>query len=100
MTVTVNEILELFQKAELYDVEYGIVPCFTPDYVIYFEYGKSRARLYITDGAIVSPSDFDTIDQLLNHMSKQFKERTKEQKRKELLARLTDEEKELLGLSK
>jgi len=99
MTVTVNEILELFRKADLYDVKYGIVPCFTPDYIIYFEYGKSRPELYITNGAIVSPSDFKTIDQLLNHMDKQLKEMTKEQKRKELLARLTDEEKELLGLN-
>ena len=43
--------------------------------------------------------DFDTMNNILDEMlEKQKQKEIKEQKRKELLARLTDEERELLGV--
>ena len=88
MTVTVNEILELFSKAQKYDVKYGIYPRVINDYEIQLEDGKSIFTFHITDGEFTPTSDFKTIDQVINHMDKQFKERTEEQKRKAILERL------------
>ena len=96
--ITADEILELLGKAQLFGVRYSLYCCFGCEYGIQFEMDKSIFHLRIRKNKIVSPSDFGTIEQIINYMNKKCTEKTKEEKRKELLASLTTEEKELLGL--
>ena len=107
MTIKVTELLKLLSKAEKLDLTAGVCEDKDGDYVI---------RIF----AMFSPKDFDkkaiitqqgesnwnkgdySFDAMMNILDEQLEEKRqeeiKEQKRQELLARLTDEEKELLGV--
>ena len=107
MTIKVTELLKLFTKAEKLDLSVAVREDKDGDYVI---------RIF----AMFSPKNFDekvvitqkgesnwnkasyTIDGMMDVLDEKLEEKRqekiKEQKRQELLARLTDEEKELLGV--
>ena len=107
MTIKATELLKLFSKAEKLDLSVAVREDKDGDYVI---------RIF----AMFSPKNFDekvvitqngesnwnkasyTIDGMIDILDEQLEEKRqekiKEQKRQELLARLTDFEKDLLGV--
>ncbi len=107
MTIKATELLRLFTKAEKLDLSVAVREDKDGDYVI---------RIF----AMFSPKNFDekmfitqkgesnwnkasyTIDGMIDILDEQLEEKRqekiKEQKRQELLARLTDFEKDLLGV--
>jgi hypothetical protein len=107
MTIKATELLKLFSKAEKLDLSVAVLEEKDGDYVI---------RIF----AMFSPKNFDeyvvitqegesdwskgyqsfdaVMDVLDEKLEEQKQKEIKEQKRQELIARLTDEEKELLNL--
>jgi len=107
MTIKVTELLKLFTKAkqlgfsinvhEDKDGDYviRIFELFSPenfdDYLIINQKGESTCD----KGAYSFDAMMDALDE---ELEEKLLEEIKEQKRQELIARLTDEEKELLGV--
>jgi len=107
MTIKATELLKLFSKAQKLDLTVGvcedkdgdyvvrIYEMFSPrnfdDYLIINQKGESTCD----KGAYSFDTMMDVLDEMLEEKRQ---EKIKEQKRQELIARLTDEEKELLGV--
>ena len=105
MTIKATELLKLFSKAEKLDLSVAVLEekdgdyvirifaMFSPknfdEYVVITQEGESDWNKY----------DFDDMMRILDNMLEDKRQKEiKEQKRQELIARLTDEEKELLNL--
>jgi hypothetical protein len=110
MTITATQVLEMLSKAEKLDIQYEIVKE-TSGYTIQFtdyryvgEYKDySYEKVYIHNSnesnAYNGGWDFLTwMNKLDEMLEEKEQEKIKEQKRQELIARLSDEERELLGL--
>ena len=107
MTIKATELLKLFSKAKQLDLSVEVREDKDGDYVVrIYEMFRSEGfdeKVVITQKA---ESDwnkgcysFDTMMDILDEqLEEKRQEKIKEQKRQELLARLTDEEKELLGV--
>ena len=107
MTIKATELLKLFSKANQLDLSVEVCEDKDGDYVIrIYEMFRSEGfdeKVVITQKG---ESDWDKgdysfdcmMDILDEHLEEKRQEEIKEQKRQELLARLTDEEKELLGV--
>jgi hypothetical protein len=107
MTIKVTELLKLFTKAKQLDLSVEVYEDKDDDYVIRI-YEMFRSEGFDEKVVITQKGEsnwnkgcysFDTMMDILDEKleEKQQKE-IKEQKRQELLARLTDEEKKLLGV--
>jgi hypothetical protein len=106
MTIKVTELLELLSKADKLGFSYSVKE-FDDDYLIsfyeMFNNGGFKEKVTITKegksewGVCSVPFDYmvETLDAMLKQKEE---EKIKEEKRKELIARLSDEEKELLGV--
>jgi len=107
MTIKATELLKLFSKAEKLDLSVAVREDKDGDYVIrifaMFSPKNFDEKVVITQkgesdwnkGAYSFDAMMDVLDEMLEE---KLQEEIKEQKRQELLARLTDEEKELLGV--
>ena len=107
MTIKVTELLKLLSKAEKLDLTAGVCEDKDGDYVIrIYEMFRSEGfdeKVVITQngesnwnkGSYGFDAMMDWFDVMLEEKRQ---EKIKEQKRQELLARLTDEEKKLLGV--
>ncbi len=107
MTIKATEFLKLFTKAEKLDLSVEVCEDKDGDYVVrIYEMFRSEGfdeKMFITQKG---ESDWNkasyTIDGMMDVLDEMLEEKRqeeiKEQKRQELLARLTDEEKELLGV--
>ena len=107
MTIKVTELLKLLSKAEKLDLTAGVCEDKDGDYVIriyeMFRPENFDEKVFITQSGVSNWNKgcyhFNTMMDVLDEMlEEKLQEEIKEQKRQELLARLTDEEKELLGL--
>ena len=107
MTIKTTELLKLFSKAEKLDLTVEVREDNEGDYVVriyeMFRPEKFEKKVFITQSGVINWNkgcySFDCMMDVLDEMLEdKRKEEIKEQKRKELIARLTDEEKELLGL--
>jgi hypothetical protein len=107
MTIKATELLKLFSKAKQLDLSVEVYEDKADDYVIRI-YEMFRSEGFDEKVVITQKGEsnwnkgcysFDTMMDILDEKleEKQQKE-IKEQKRQELIARLTDEEKELLGV--
>ena len=107
MTIKATELLKLFSKAKQLDLSVEVREDKDGDYVIRI-YEMFRSEGFDEKVVITQKGEsnwnkgcysFDTMMDILDEKleEKQQKE-IKEQKRQELIARLTDEEKELLGV--
>ena len=107
MTIKVTELLKLLSKAEKLDLTAGVCEDKDGDYVIRI-YEMFRPENFDEKAVITQQGEsnwnkgdysFDAMMDILDEMlEEKEKEKIKAEKRKELIARLTDEEKELLGL--
>jgi hypothetical protein len=107
MTIKATELLKLLSKAEKLDLTAGVCEDKDGDYVIRI-YEMFRPENFDEKVVITQKGEsnwnkgcysFDTMMDILDEkLEEQEQEKIKEQKRKELIARLTDEEKELLGV--
>ena len=107
MTIKATELLKLFTKAEKLDLTAGVCEDKDGDYVIRI-YEMFRQEGFDEKVVITQKGEsnwnkgcysFDTMMDILDEkLEEQEQEKIKEQKRQELIARLTDEEKELLGV--
>ena len=107
MTIKATELLKLFTKAEKLDLTAGVCEDKDGDYVIRI-YEMFRPENFDEKVVITQKGEsnwnkgcysFDTMMDILDEkLEEQEQEKIKEQKRQELIARLTDEEKELLGV--
>ena len=106
MTIKATELLKLFSKANQLDLTVGVRED-DGDYVIrIYEMFRSEnfdKTVFITqDGKTNWDRGIYSFDYMMDVLDEQLEEKRqeeiKEQKRQELLARLTDEEKELLNL--
>ena len=107
MTIKATELLKLFSKANQLDLSVKVNEDKDGDYVVrIYEMFRSEGfdeTVFITQQG---ESNWDKrcfsfdymMDVLDEKLEEQRQEEIKEQKRQELLARLTDEEKELLGV--
>ena len=107
MTIKATELLKLFSKANQLDLSVKVNEDKDGDYVVrIYEMFRSEGfdeTVFITQQG---ESNWDKrcfsfdymMDVLDGLLEEQRQEEIKEQKRQELLARLTDEEKELLGV--
>ena len=107
MTIKVTELLKLLSKAEKLDLTAGVCEDKDGDYVIrifaMFSPKNFDEKVVITQkgesdwnkGNYCFDAMMDVLDEMLEE---KLQEEIKEQKRQELIARLTDEEKELLGV--
>ena len=107
MTIKTTELLKLFSKAKQLQLSVEVCEDKDGDYVIrIFEMFRPEnfdEKVVITQKG---ESDWDKgdysfdcmMDILDEQLEEQEQEKIKEQKRQELIARLTDEEKELLGV--
>jgi len=107
MTIKATELLKLFTKAKQLDLSVEVREDKDGDYIVrIFEMFRTEnfdEKVVITQKG---ESDWDKgdysfdcmMDILDEHLEEKRQEEIKEQKRQELLARLTDEEKELLGV--
>ena len=107
MTIQATELLKLFSKAKQLDLSVEVREDKDGDYVIrifaMFSPKNFDETVVITQKGesnwCKGDYHFDTMMSILDEMLEEKRqEEIKEQKRQELLARLTDEEKELLGL--
>ena len=106
MTIRVTELLKLLSKAEKLDLSVVVREDKDKDYVIKIaeKWGDDfNENVIITQGGESNWNkgnySFDTMMDILDEMlEEKLQKEIKEQKRKELIARLTDEEKELLGV--
>jgi hypothetical protein len=107
MTIKVTELLKLLSKAEKLDLTAGVCEDKDGDYVIrIYEMFRSEGfdeKMFITQKGESNWNKASyTIDGMMDILDLQLEEKRqekiKEQKRQELLARLTDEEKKLLGV--
>ena len=105
MTIKATELLKLFSKAKQLDLSVEVCKDNEGDYVVrIYEMFRSEGfdeKVVITQEG----SDkwggyalYDMMSMLDGKLEEKRQEEIKAQKRKELLARLTDEEKELLGV--
>ena len=107
MTIKTTELLKLFTKAKQLDLSVEVYEDKDDDYVIRI-YEMFRSEGFDEKVVITQKGEsnwnkgcysFDCMmDVLDNMLEDKRQEEIKEQKRQELLARLTDEEKELLNL--
>ena len=107
MTIKATELLKLFTKAKQLDLSVEVREDKDGDYVIriyeMFRQEGFDEKVVITQkgesnwgkGAYSFDTMMDVLDEMLEDKRKQ---KIKEQKRQELLARLTDFEKDLLGV--
>ena len=107
MTIQATELLQLFTKANKLQLSVEFREDKDGDYVIkIFKLFENQFEPYKVIITQKGESDwnkgdyhFDTMMSILDEMLEQQKQKEiKAQKRKELIARLTDEEKELLGV--
>ena len=106
MTITATQVLEMLSKAEKLGIYYEIVEDNQIQFTVYWfadEYKDySYERVAISnkiDTFSRSYWGFDTWMSMLDErLEQKEEEELKEQKRQEVLARLTNEEKELLGV--
>jgi hypothetical protein len=107
MTIRETELLKLFSKAKQLDLSVEVREDKDSDYVVriyeMFRPENFDEKVVITQkgesnwnkGCYSFDAMMDVLDEMLEEKRQ---EKIKEQKRQELLARLTDEEKELLGV--
>ena len=107
MTIKVTELLKLFTKAEKLDLSVEVCEDKDGDYVVriyeMFRLENFDETVFINQQGETNWDkrcySFDYMMDVLDGMLEEKRqEKIKEQKRQELLARLTDEEKELLGV--
>ena len=107
MAIKVTDILELFLKAHKLELTVCVKEDRKGNFNIYFHdpYSTDADATIVAnryDGSCITSggtASYASMEQYLDYMEKKKEEeKIKEQKRKEILARLTDEEKELLGL--
>ena len=112
MALKATDLLELLTKANTLGYPYGIRATEGGDYIIRFTvdwydcednfHDGTTEVLYIDRKGNVTDNgnyDFQTFIKLFNvELEKKEQEKIKEQKRKELIARLTPEEREILGV--
>jgi hypothetical protein len=107
MTIKATELLKFLSKANTLGLSVEVCEDKDGDYVVSIFHLFKQESFYET--VIITQEgegnynkgnySFDTMMKVLDEMLEEKRqEEIKEQKRKELLARLTDEEKELLGL--
>ncbi len=107
MTIKTTELLKLFSKANQLDLSVEVCEDKDGDYVIRI-YEMFRPEGFDEKVVITQKGESDwnkgdycfdaMMDVLDEKLEEKRQEEIKEQKRQELLARLTDEEKELLGV--
>lgn len=107
MSIKTTELLKLFSKAKQLDLSIEVCEDKDGDYVIRI-YEMFRPENFDEKVVITQKGDSDwdkgdysfdcMMDILDEKLEEKRQEKIKEQKRQELLARLTDEEKELLGV--
>ncbi len=107
MTIRETELLKLFSKAKQLDLSVEVCEDKDGDYVIriyeMFCQEGFNEKVFITQSGVSNWNKgcyhFNTMMDVLDEMlEEKLQEEIKEQKRQELIARLTDEEKELLGV--
>jgi hypothetical protein len=107
MTIKATELLKLFTKAKQLDLSVEVCEDKDDDYVIrIYEMFRSEGfdeKMFITQKGESNWNKASyTIDGMMDILDEQLEEKRqekiKEQKRQELLARLTDFEKDLLGV--
>jgi hypothetical protein len=107
MTIKATELLKLFAKADKLDLSVKVREDKDGDYVVriyeMFRPEKFEEKVFITKNGESNWNkgsySFDAMMDVLDGMlEEKLLEEIKAQKRQELLARLTDEEKELLNL--
>jgi cytochrome P450 len=107
MTIKATELLKLFSKAKQLDLSVEVREDKDGDYVIriyeMFRQENFDETVFINQQGETNWDkrfySFDYMMDVLDEMLEEKRqEKIKEQKRQELLARLTDEEKELLGV--
>lgn len=107
MTIKTTELLELLTKAGELDLSIFVKKDEDGDYVVkFYELYRNEfdEKVVITKEGESSwnkgtiPFEY-MMDTFVNMLKQKEEMKLKEQKRQEVLARLTDEEKELLGLS-
>ena len=106
MTIKTTELLKLFSKAKQLDLSVEVRED-DGDYVVriyemFCQEGFDE-KVFITQSGVSNWNKgcyhFNTMMDVLDEMlEEKLQEEIKEQKRQELIARLTDEEKELLGV--
>jgi cytochrome P450 len=107
MTIKATELLKLFTKAKQLDLSVEVCEDKDGDYVIRI-YEMFRTENFDETVVITQKSESDwnkgdySFDSMMDILDEQLEEKRQEeikaQKREELIARLTDEEKELLGI--
>jgi len=107
MTIKTTELLKLFSKAKQLDLSVEVREDKDGDYVVRI-YEMFRPENFDEKVVITQKGESDwnkgcySFDCMMDILDEQLEEKRqeeiKEQKRQELLARLTDEEKELLGV--
>jgi hypothetical protein len=107
MTIKATELLKLFSKAKQLDLSVEVCEDKDGDYIVRI-YEMFRTENFDENVVITQQGEsnwckgdyhFDTMMDILDEMLEEKRqEEIKAQKRKELIARLTDEEKELLGV--
>jgi hypothetical protein len=107
MSIKATELLKLFTKAKQLDLSVEVREDKEGDYVVRI-YEMFRPQNFDEKAVITQRGESDwnkgdysfdfMMDVLDNMLEDKRQEEIKEQKRQELLARLTDEEKELLGV--
>jgi len=107
MTILATELLQLFTKANklgaTYDIKQKDDGFEIKIYYTWFEDDYCHQEVFITNEneSTWNKGDYNfdaMMDVLDEELEKQKQREIKEQKRQELIARLTDEEKELLGV--
>ncbi len=104
MTINSTKLLQLLAKAQSLNVEYKIHEIGKDEYEIHiFTEGTNIAvaatyTIHIRECKIGRYGDFETIDGAMKYLDTIYTARVREQKRKAVLDKLTDEEKELLGV--
>ena len=103
MTINLTEILSLLAKAQSLGIQYAVHEVGLDEYEIDLTLEDiSYAHLRIEESQMGKRSgkrsDFDTMKQAMNYLDVMHQEKVKNNKRKAALDKLTDEEKELLGL--
>jgi len=109
MTITATQVLEMLAKATKLNVHYGVYED-DGEHFIQFEvdWYADSCSTYSYEKVHISKQnesrwgvcwDFDSfMTQLDDKLKEQEREKYKAEKRKELIAKLTDEERELLGV--
>ena len=107
MTINLTEILSLLAKADHLGIKYAVHEVVQNEHEIEFSIERfshsgqvyiDTANLHIKESQIGQRSDFDTINQAMKYLYVMLDAIVRGKKRKVALDKLTDEEKELLGL--